>query len=178
MNFFWGGSNGKVVAPGIVVICSIDKNRDHYTKNWLLAPNIQILGSKKHIFAPSGQLEPHRSMFSTRKRCLIGILIRGYQNFYSLPPKNLDFWPKNGQIWSKICIFGHLRPNIAIFCTFCPMPDQKIMRTRCLGGFSVMSIDGEQAFALSSCPGLLNHQSSSCREPSRTSCIQFEPYCQ
>ena len=29
-NFFGGGSNGKVVAP---VICSIDKNRDHYTKN-------------------------------------------------------------------------------------------------------------------------------------------------
>ena len=32
MEFFWGGSNGKVVAPGIVVICPIDKNRDHYTK--------------------------------------------------------------------------------------------------------------------------------------------------
>ena len=32
-NFLGGGSNGKVVAPGIVVICSIDKNRDHYTKN-------------------------------------------------------------------------------------------------------------------------------------------------
>ena len=86
--FLGGGSNGKNVAPGIVFICSIDKNRDHYTKNWLLAPNIQILGSKKHIFAPSGQLEPHRSMFSTRKRCLIGLPIWGYQNFYSLPPKN------------------------------------------------------------------------------------------
>ena len=35
-----------------MVICPIDKNRDHYTKNWLLAPNIQIFGSKKHIFAP------------------------------------------------------------------------------------------------------------------------------
>ena len=32
------------------------------------------------------------------------------------------------------------RPNIAIFCTFCPMPDQKTMWTRCLGGFSVMWI--------------------------------------
>ena len=27
-------------------------------------------------------------MFSTRKRCLIGIPIWGYQKFYSLPPKN------------------------------------------------------------------------------------------
>ena len=31
--FFWDGPNGKVVAPDIVVICPIDKNRDHYTKN-------------------------------------------------------------------------------------------------------------------------------------------------
>ena len=54
-------------------------------KNWLEAPNIQILWSKKHIFAPSGQLEPHRSMFSTRKRCFIGLLIWGYQKFYSIP---------------------------------------------------------------------------------------------
>ena len=50
--FLGGGSNGKNVAPGIVFICSIDKNRDHYTKNWLLAANIQILGSKKAHFGP------------------------------------------------------------------------------------------------------------------------------
>ena len=37
-----------------------------------------------------------------------------------------------------MCIFGHFGPNIAIFCTFCPMPNQKPMWTRCLGGFSVM----------------------------------------
>ena len=30
---FWGGPNGKVVALGIVVICPIDKNRGHHTKN-------------------------------------------------------------------------------------------------------------------------------------------------
>merc|ERR1712116_125593 len=83
-----------------------------------LAPNIQILGSKKHIFAPSGQLELHRSMFSTRKRCLIGIPIRGYQHFYSLPPKN----------W----ILG---PKTANFGPFDLKPDQKTMRTSCLGGF-------------------------------------------
>ena len=52
--------------------------------------------------------------------------------------KKLGFWLKNGQIWSEICIFDHFGPNIAIFCTFCPMPDQKTMRTRCLGGFSGM----------------------------------------
>ena len=32
-NFFGGGPNGKVVALGIVVICPIDKNGDHYSKN-------------------------------------------------------------------------------------------------------------------------------------------------
>ena len=71
-----------------MVICSINKNRDPQTKKWLLAPNIQISGSKLHIFIPSGQLEPHRSMFSTWKRCLIGPLIWGYRKFYSIPPKN------------------------------------------------------------------------------------------
>merc|ERR1712209_347067 len=34
-------------------------------------------------------------------------------------------WYQNGQIWSKICIFGHFGPNIAIFCTFCLIPDPK-----------------------------------------------------
>ena len=108
-NFFWVGSNGKVVAPGIVVICSIDKNRNAYTKIWLLAPNIQILGSKKHIFAPSGQFEPHRSMFLTRKRCLIGIPIWGYQNFYSLPPKNWIWGPKTAKFGPKLAFWAKYR---------------------------------------------------------------------
>ena len=77
------------------------------------APKIQIFGSKKHIFASSGQLEPWRSMFSTRKRCLIGIPIWGYQNFYSLSPKKLDFGPKNGQIWPKTGILGQISAFLA-----------------------------------------------------------------
>ena len=32
--------------------------------------------------------------------------------------KNQDFWPQNGQIWSKICLFGHSGPNIGIFGQF------------------------------------------------------------
>ena len=107
--FFWGSSNGKVVAPGIVVICPIDKNRDHYTKNWLLAPNIQIFGSKKHIFAPSGQLELHWSMFSTQKRCLIGLPIWGYQKFYSLPPKNWILGPKTAKFGPKLAFWAKYR---------------------------------------------------------------------
>ena len=51
---FGGAPNGKVVAPGILVICPVDKNCDYHTKKRLFAPNIQIFGSKKHIFAPSG----------------------------------------------------------------------------------------------------------------------------
>ena len=54
------------------------------------------------------------------------------------PIKIRNFWPKNGQIWSKICIFGHFGPNIAIFYTFCPMLDQKPMWTRCPVGFFLM----------------------------------------
>ena len=45
-SFFDGpdGRNGKVVAPGILVIWAVDKNSNYYTINWLLAPNIQIFG--------------------------------------------------------------------------------------------------------------------------------------
>ena len=49
----------------------------------------------------------------------------------------LDFGPKNGQIWPKICICGHFGPNIDNFGPFGHMPNQKTMRSRCLCGFSV-----------------------------------------
>ena len=47
-----GGPNGKVVAPGILVICPVYKNRDFHTENWLFAQNIQIFGSDFDIFFP------------------------------------------------------------------------------------------------------------------------------
>ena len=37
-NFFRGGPSGKIVALGILKICPVNKNCNHYTKNWLLAP--------------------------------------------------------------------------------------------------------------------------------------------
>ena len=65
-------------------------------------------------------------MFSTQKRCLIGIPIRGYQHFYSLPPKNWIFGPKTAKFGSKYA--------------FDPMAGQKIMRIRSFCGSSVMWI--------------------------------------
>ena len=59
-------------------------------------------------------------MFSTQKRCLIGLPIWGYQKFYSLPQK-MDFWPKTAK-----------------FGPFDLLPDQKTMGTSCIGGFSIM----------------------------------------
>ena len=98
----------------------LTKNRDSKTKNWLLAPNIPIFGSKLHIFVPSGHFEPYRSMFSTQKRCLIGFRIWGYQKFYSIPKNwflasNRPNWAQNWHFWSYMGIFG----------PFDPIPDQK-----------------------------------------------------
>ena len=45
-------------------------------------------------------------MFSTRKRCLIGIPIRGYQNFYSLPPKNWILGPKTAKFGQKLAFWA------------------------------------------------------------------------
>ena len=53
MEFFLGdGPNGKVVAPGIVVICPIDKNRDHYTKKLTFGPKYPNFWVKKAHFRP------------------------------------------------------------------------------------------------------------------------------
>merc|ERR1712240_337203 len=41
------------------------------------------------------------------------------------------FGPKS----AFLVILGQILP---FFCTFCPIPHQKTIRTRCLGGFSVM----------------------------------------
>merc|ERR1712107_832431 len=51
--------------------------------------------------------------------------------------KNYDIWPKNGQIWSKICIFGHFGPNIAIFSHFVQFLT-KTLYEQGARGFSVM----------------------------------------
>ena len=108
----------------------------HPKKNWLLTPNIQILGSKKHIFAPSGQFEPHRSMFSTRKRCLIGIPIWGYQNFYSLPPKNWILGPKTAKFGQKLAFWAKYRHFCPIWSKAWPKNDaNKLSRW-----FSVMLV--------------------------------------
>ena len=89
---------------------------------------------KLHIFVPRGQLEPQRSMFSTRKRCLIGSLIYGNQKFYPIPPKNgflAQKRPYLAQNW-------YFRPNIGMFGPFDTIPDQRAMQTSCLGSFSVI----------------------------------------
>ena len=54
----------------------------------------------------------------------------GYQKFYSIPQKNgflAQKRPNLAQNW-------HYWPNIGIFGPLGPMPDQKTMRTSCLGG--------------------------------------------
>ena len=73
-------------------------------------------------------------MFSTQKRCLIGLPIWGYQKFYSLPPKNWIFGPKTAKFcpkWAFLAKYG----NMGIIGPFDLMPDQKTMRTSCLAGF-------------------------------------------
>ena len=52
----------------------------------------------------------------------------GTKTFASSQKKNL----------AKNWHFFHFGPNIGIFGPFCFMPDQKTMRTKCLGSFSVM----------------------------------------
>ena len=50
------------------------------------------------------------------------------------PPKNVSLVQKRPNLAKN----SHFWPNIGIFGLFDPMPDQKTMQTRCLGGFSVV----------------------------------------
>merc|ERR1712107_561328 len=119
-----GWFDGKIGAPGIVVIFSSTKIA--ITKQKIdFWPQISKFLGQKSTFSPLA------ANWRLNDGCF-------EHEIFTPCPQKLDFGPKKGQNWSKICIFGHFGPNIAIFCSFCPMPDQKTMRTRCLGGFSVM----------------------------------------
>ena len=83
-----------------------------------------------------GQFDPTLDQKQFAQVAYVIFPLYGYQNFCFLP-KELGFLAQIGQIWSKICIFGHFGPNIGFFGPFRPMPDQRAMQTRCLGGFSV-----------------------------------------
>ena len=123
-NFFLGGPRWTGVMP-----CWQKSRFQNKILNF--GPKYPNFWVKIAHFVPSGQFEPHRSMSSTRKRCLIGSLIWGYQKRIPIvlppsPQKNY-FRPKNGQIWARTFIF----------CPFDPIPDQKTMGISCLGGYSV-----------------------------------------
>ena len=64
-------------------------------------------------------------------KCFFHYLVTKTFTYYH---KKYDFWPKNGQILPKICIFGYFGPNIGIFCPFCP----GTIGSRWVGGFSVI----------------------------------------
>merc|ERR1712012_756649 len=76
-------------------------------------------GQKKHIFAPSGQFEPQRSMFSTQKKCLIRIPIRRYQNFYSMPPKNWIWGQKTAKFGPKLAFLVNLGQAMQAYSVPC-----------------------------------------------------------
>ena len=109
--FFWGGgSNGKVVAPGILVMCPADKNRDYHTKKWLFAPNIQIFGQKSTFSPLAANWSLADQCFQHEK----GVSLEwGYQKFYSLLPKNWIFCPKTAKFCPKLAFlakYGHYWP--------------------------------------------------------------------
>ena len=114
MEIFGGGPKGKVVAPGKLVICPFDKNCNHFTKNWLFAPNIQIFGSKNTFLslaanwsltkkvsywfpdmrAPKVLLPPSKKGFLAKKMAKFGPKL-------SFIAKYRHFWPLWSIVWPK-----------------------------------------------------------------------------
>ena len=65
---FWGGLNGKVEAPGILVICPVVKNHYYHTKIDFLPQISKFLGQKNTFlfqaanWSLSGQFFQHRKV--------------------------------------------------------------------------------------------------------------------
>ena len=75
-------------------------------------------------------------MFSTRKRCLIGIPIWGNQNFYSLPQKNWILGPKTAKFGQNLAFWAKYRHFCPIWSKAWPKNDaNKLSRW-----FSVMLV--------------------------------------
>ena len=108
--FFLGWFRWESCSPGHSgYLLHRQKSRSQY-KKLTFGPKYPNFWVKK---VPSGQLEHHRSMFLTRKRCLIGLPTWGYQNFYSLPPKKWIFDPKTAKFGPKLAFsakYGHFWP--------------------------------------------------------------------
>ena len=102
--FFWGGSNGKVVALGVLVKCPVDDYHDSKTKNCLLPQISKFWGpnctfsSLMANWSSTGQYFHHEKGASS-----VPSLIWGFQKFYSIPPKKWSFGPKTAKFTD---IFG------------------------------------------------------------------------
>ena len=106
-NFFWGGPNGKVVAPGIVVICTIEKTR------------------------LSHQVWSHGGSTFKKKRTLNGHFSRPAETdpYDNYGPKQHKKWYetaqsiKNNSVWSNMIQNSHIDlrtwnfRKILFFCT-------------------------------------------------------------
>ena len=129
--FFQGGLNGKVVAPGILVICSVDKNCDYHTKNDFLPQISKFLGQKSTFSPLAANWSLTDQCFQHEKGVSLESRYEGTKIFTPCPQK-IGFWaqkrPNLAQNW-------HFGPNIGIFGPFDLMPDQKTMRTSCRSGF-------------------------------------------
>ena len=102
MEFFWGVVRVGELRPQAYLWYALLTKNAITIQKLTFRPKYPIFLVKKHIFAPSGHLEPHHSMFSTRKRCLIGFLIWGYQKFYALSPYSWIFGLKTAKFSLKL----------------------------------------------------------------------------
>ena len=104
--FFWGWFQWESCSPGYSGHLFHQQKSRSLNKKLTFGPKYPNFGVKKAHFCPSGQLEPHRSMFWTRQRCLIGLPICGYQKFYSLPRKNWIVGPKMSKFGPKLAFWA------------------------------------------------------------------------
>ena len=88
----------------------------------------------QNIFGPFDLMPDQKTMQTS---CLGGFFITWVPKLFLTPVKIRIFGPKTAKFGPKYAFLVILAQILAFFALF-SMPDQKTMRTLCLGGFPVM----------------------------------------
>ena len=111
MDIFLGRSGWESCSPG-----QTGENRDYNTKNWLLAPIIQILGQNCTFLSLAANWSPTGQCFNTKKVPHCNALYPWYEDTKSFilspPKKNKWFLSQKRPNMARNWLFS---PNIGIF---------------------------------------------------------------
>ena len=96
--FLWVGPNGKVIAPGVLVICPVDKNRDSQTKKMTFGPNTHFFGMDCTFLSQAANWSLNNQHFQHER----GVPDMRVPRVLLPPPQKWIFGPKTAKFGPKL----------------------------------------------------------------------------